>query len=217
MAWICGIVLRLVNGEVLTLQEAKQVIAAIADHGYLVAVGTCPCRRAINKFSDDLPCNTDMVFGKWAEEDLRNYPDCYEVIDKEQALRLVEEFDRHGYVHNLYGAPVTQDAALVICNCAPDACVPLRVHCELGYPTFHKGRSLAVVEGSTCVGLDTCGVCIQRCPFKARQAGVDGKATIDAGACHGCGLCVDTCRGEASRLERKPGAKLIFARNLVEP
>jgi NAD-dependent dihydropyrimidine dehydrogenase PreA subunit len=217
MEWICRLVLRFVNGEVLTLEEAKQVIAAIADHGYLVAVGTCPCRRAINKFSDDQPCNTDMVFGKWAEEYLHNYPECYEIIEKEEALRLVGEFDRHGYVHNLYGAPVTQDAALVICNCAPDVCVPLRVHCELDYPTFRKGRSLAVVDDSTCIGVCECGVCIRRCPFGARGDGADGKAILDQQACHGCGLCVSTCRGNATRLERKPGAELIFARNLVDP
>jgi len=217
MAWICGMVLKLIDGEVLTLEEAKQVIAAIADHGYLVAVGTCPCRRARNIFSDELPSNSDMVFGRWAEEYLRNYPDCYEVIDRERALRLVEEFDRCGYVHNLYGAPITQDAAFVICNCAPDACVPLRVHCELDYPTFRKGRSLAVVDDSACIGVDKCSACVQRCPFKARGTVSDGRATVIPDACHGCGLCVSTCRGGATRLERRPGAQLIFARNLVDP
>lgn len=214
--WISKTVLTFANGEVLTLEEALEVVAGIADHGYLVAVGTCPCRRARNKFSDHLPNNTDMVFGKWAEEYLYNYPDCYEVIDKEEALRLVKEFDHHGFVHNLYGTPVMRDAAYVLCNCAPDVCVPLRVHCEYQYPTFSKGRALAVVDTHACLGMEECGACIIRCPFNARKAGKDGKSTVDPDICHGCGVCRETCKGEATRLERKPGAKLIFARNLVD-
>jgi NAD-dependent dihydropyrimidine dehydrogenase PreA subunit len=214
--WVSRMVLKVVNGEVLTLEETLEVVAGIADHGYLIAVGTCPCRRARNKFSDHLPNNTDMVFGKWAEEYLHNYPDCYEVIDKEEALRLVREFDHHGFVHNLYGIPVMRDAAYVVCNCAPDVCVPLRVHCEFGYPAFSRGRSLAMVDSVACLGGEECGACFARCPFNARKAGADGKSTVDPDTCHGCGVCRETCRGEATRMERKPGARLIFARNLVD-
>ncbi len=215
VAWVSRMALKFANGEVLTLEESLEVVTGIADHGYLVAVGTCPCRRARNKFSDSIPSNTDMVFGKWAEEYLRNYPECYEIIDKEEALRLVREFDTHGFVHNLYGAPVIDDAAYVMCNCAPDVCVPLRVHCELDYPTFRKGRALAVVDGGACVGIEQCGACIPRCPFAARGAGADGKSRVDEELCHGCGVCRETCTGQATSLKRKPGARLIFAHNLV--
>ncbi len=213
--WASSMVLKVADGEVLTREEALEAVAGIADHGYLMAVGTCPCRRARNKFSDDIPCNTDMAFGKWAEEYLRNYPECYEVVEKEEALRLVELFDDHGFVHNLYGTPIIHNAAYVLCNCAPDVCVPLRVHCEYKYPTFRKGRNIAVADSAACKGVEECGACFTQCPFDARQAGEDGKSIVIEENCHGCGVCRVTCAGQATRLERLPGAKLIFAHDLV--
>lgn len=214
--WVSRGVLKVIDGEVLTREEALEAVSGIADHGYLIAVGTCPCRRARNKFSDGIPCNTDMAFGKWAEEYLRNYPECYEVIGKEEALCLIELFDDHGFVHNLYGTPIRNNCALVLCNCAPDVCVPLRVHCEYDYPTFRKGRNLAVVDGAACVGIEECGACIRICPFNGRKAGEDGKSVVVTENCHGCGVCRVTCTGQATRMERKPGGELIFAHDLVD-
>ncbi len=204
-----------INGEIISLEEARRMITNIADHGYTIAVGTCPCRRARNIFSDRLPNNTDMVFGSWAEEYLRNYPGLYERLDKEEALALVEEFDRLGFVHQIYGWPPREGAAYVLCNCCPDVCIPMMALRERGYDSFRKGRSVAEVEAGKCLGVDECGACLKRCPFAARQRGDGGKAVVDAARCYGCGVCLPTCRGEATRLRLKPGAELLFARHLV--
>jgi ferredoxin len=208
-------VISLINGEILSLEESRQMIESIAGAGYTVAVGTCPCRRARNEISDVVPNNTDMVFGRWAEEYLDNYPGLYARVSREEALELVESFDRHGFVHQIYGWPIREGASFVLCNCAREVCIPLQAQRERGYPAFRKGRSLAVVDASVCVGVDECGICIARCPFGARVAS-GGKAAVENDGCYGCGVCVATCRGQATRLERKPGAQLIFARNLVD-
>jgi len=209
-------VISLINGEILDLQESRQLIESIAGGGYTIAVGTCPCRRARNEISDTVPNNTDMVFGRWAEEYLHNYPGLYRQVSGEEALGLVEDFDRHGFIHQIYGFPVREDATFVLCNCDQHVCIPLQAQREKGYPAFRKGRSMAVVDVGACAGVDECGACLARCPFGARSAAADGKVSVASEECYGCGVCAATCRGQATRLQRKAGAQLIFARNLVD-
>lgn len=211
---VSKLVMKTINGEVLTLGEAREMVASAFEEGYVVAVGTCPCRRARDVLSDVKPNNTDMVFGKWAEEYLENYPGLYHRVGRQEALGLVEEFDRHGYLHQVYGFFTREGAAFVLCNCAPDICIPLQAQKRRGFQAFRKGRALAVVATESCLGFDECGACLGRCPFDARVA-VGPTGEVDAGACFGCGLCVATCRGGATRLERKKGAQLIYARRLV--
>lgn len=208
------LVMKAVNGEVLTLEEAREMVASAFDAGYVVAVGTCPCRRARNRISDCEPNNTDMVFGRWAEEYLANYPGLYYRPGREEALDLIEEFDRHGYLHQVYGFLSREGAAFVLCNCAPDICIPLQAQKRRGFQAFRKGRAVAVVDEGSCTGLEECGACLDRCPFDARMA--SGRAgRVDPEACFGCGLCVSTCRGAATSLARKDGARLIYAGRLV--
>lgn len=215
VARLADLVMKVANGEVLTLDEARLMVRGAASLGITVAVGTCPCRRAGNRLSDVAPNNTDMVFGRWAEEYLVNYPGLYRRVDAEEALGLVEEFDRHGFLHQVYGFLGREGAAFVLCNCAPDVCIPLRAQKSRGFQSFRRGRALAVVDRGACVGTDECGACLSRCPFDART--VDGgKAAVVADACFGCGLCLSTCRGSATRLEAKKGAELVYARLLVE-
>ncbi|MBU4175071.1 MAG: hypothetical protein KKB90_07135 [Actinobacteria bacterium] len=203
-----------VNGEVLTLDEVRELLGSIFEGGYTVAIGTCPCRRALNMLSDDVPNNTDMVIGLWAEEYLRHYPGLYHRIDKAEAEELVESFDRYGYVHQLYGFRSQEGSAYVLCNCNKDVCIPLRTQKERGYQSFRKGRSLAMLDEEACLGVEECGACLTRCPFDARVV-EGGKGAVKEDMCFGCGLCVTTCKGKATTLERKKGAKLIYARRLV--
>jgi hypothetical protein len=82
---VSGWVMSTVNGEVLSVDEAKEMAGAIAGAGFTVAAGTCPCRRARNELSDTVPNNTDMVFGEWADNYLKNYPGLYRKLDAEEA------------------------------------------------------------------------------------------------------------------------------------
>lgn len=212
--WISARVMGTVNGEVLTVEEAGRMIDAIADAGHTIAVGTCPCRRARNEISDEVPNNTDMVFGKWAETYMRNYPGLYHEVSREEATKLVEEFDRFGFIHQVYGYHARTGAAYVMCNCSPDVCIPLYARKTRGYEAFKKGRSVAVVDAASCLGVEECGACLARCQFDSRSAH-GGKASVDASRCFGCGVCLVTCRGGASRLDRKPGAELVYTKNMV--
>lgn len=207
-------VMSFANGEVLSLEEVREMLGSIFEEGYTVAVGTCPCRRALNIISDDEPNNTDMVFGLWAEEYLSHYPGLYRRIDLAEAVELIESFNRIGYMHQLYGFHSREGSAYVLCNCNRDVCIPLRTQKARGYQSFRKGRSLAVVDEKACLGVQECGACLERCPFDARVVDM-GKGSVESDLCFGCGLCVSTCNGNATRLERKKGAKLVYAKRLV--
>jgi len=213
--WLSDKIMGFANGEVLTLAEAREMVSSISDAGYTVATGTCPCRRARNQFSDDVPCNTDMVFGDWAEIYMRNYPGLYRTLDKEEACSLLEEFDRHGFIHQVYGFNRIEGAAYVMCNCDKAVCIPLLAQKTRGFQAFRRGRSVAVVEVDRCKGIDECGICIERCPFDARVPGEGGKVLVDEDACFGCGVCVVSCTGNATSLSRKKGAQLVYARRFV--
>jgi len=213
--WLSDKVMSVANGEVLTLDEAIEMATSIDGAGYTLAAGTCPCRRARNNISDEVPNNTDMVFGIWAETYLRNYPGLYKKVDAGEARTLLEEFDRHGFIHQVYGFNGAEGAAFVLCNCDKSVCIPLLAQKMRGFQSFRKGRSEAVVDEGACRGAEECGVCVERCPFDARAEGPGGKVHLIEGACFGCGVCVATCSGKATTLERKEGAELVYARNFV--
>ncbi len=205
----------IINGEVLTLDETHQLVDSIDEGGYTLAVGTCPCRRARREISDVVPNNTDMVLGRWADEYIRNYPRLYHAIDREKAHRLVEEFDRYGFIHNVYGVLDVAGAAFVVCNCDPTVCIPYEAQMTRDYQAFRKGRSVAYVNADSCLGVEECGVCLSRCHFGARSE-VKGKARVDPELCYGCGLCVSTCSGGATRLKMKKGSKFIYVEDFVD-
>lgn len=207
-------VMDVTHGEVLTLAESRELIESICEGGHTVAVGTCPCRRARNELSDDLPNNTDMVFGDWADSYLDTYPGLYRALSQDEAKRLVEQFDECGFLHQVYGFGGRPGAAFVLCNCDKSVCIPLLAQRSRGYQAFHKGRSLAAVSDA-CLGVEQCGACLARCPFGAREV-VDGRSIVIEDDCFGCGLCVPTCKGGATTLSRKPGAQLLFTRHLVK-
>jgi ferredoxin len=213
--WLSDKIMGVVNGEVLTIDEAREMVSSIIAAGYPVATGTCPCRRARNDISDTVPNNTDMVFGDWAETYMRNYPGLYHYLDEDEACELLGEFDRHGFIHQVYGYNRKEGAAYVMCNCDKSVCIPLLAQKTRGFQAFRRGRSFARVNASECRGADECGVCLTRCPFDARSVGTGGKVVVDAEACFGCGVCVVSCTGKATSLERKKGARLVYARNLV--
>lgn len=213
--WIGDMVLKVTNGEILNVDEALQVARNIAEEGFTVATGTCPCRRALNQISDAVPNNTDMVFGEWAETYLRNYPGLYKALTADEACELIEEFDRHGFVHQIYGYRREAGAAYVMCNCDPSICIPLITQKKRGLQAFNKGTCIAVVDAAACKGVKDCGLCVERCPFGARSV-VDGKSEADQEVCYGCGACVVTCKGEATKLERKKGARLSYALPFVK-
>jgi electron transport complex protein RnfB len=80
-----------------------------------------------------------------------------------------------------------------------------------GITEFGLGHSVAASSYRAVVDAGACtgcGTCVERCQVKA-VAIRDGVAEVDAGRCIGCGLCVTGCTQEAVRLVRLPDAEIV--------
>ncbi len=110
------------------------------------------------------------------------------------------------------GRSAEEAAVLVAAACAKLDALPPD---ERGKPKLNGGalsrRSLfspggmvtqapvATLDASSCVGVASCGLCVERCPENAIAAG-SPRPSIDARACTACGQCVPSCPSGALRL-----------------
>jgi Pyruvate/2-oxoacid:ferredoxin oxidoreductase delta subunit len=120
------------------------------------------------------------------------------VISREEALKVMEDAEADGLVHNTYN--IVEGQAFV-CNCCPCCCGILRGVKEFNAPhVLAKSYFVAAIDQDEC---SQCGVCAdERCPMDAIVEEDDGYKVIYE-RCIGCGVCVPTCPTEAIKLERK--------------
>jgi ferredoxin len=129
-------------------------------------------------------------------------------ITKEEALGVLERNEERGLVVE------TTNSTDVELMCACCSC-----HCSmLMFLKNTTGAAREVIsnyvcqrDNCTCVG---CGVCVERCPSRARRR-VGDKVEFMQEKCIGCGLCVSTCKAKACALVRKPEEKLYTPRDTL--
>lgn len=118
----------------------------------------------------------------------------------EQALKLVDEIEEDGLVHNW-----RNDRGMttnVFCSCCIDCCMiwhPIDSHKRDIAKHWAKSRFQARVEQELCTG---CQKCIERCMFGAidmvkTPGSKKLKAIVDPEICFGCGVCVLKCEPAA--------------------
>lgn len=163
-----------------------------------IAVADCMCRvhqRHLGR-SCDKPLEVCFAF----EAQAHYYVDkgLGRWIDKEEALRIVDQCDDAGLVPQPFNA---QDPS-GMCNCCGDCCDILRSIKMHPKPADRViSNYYAEVDSSLCTACETC---VERCQMEAVQLGPDDAAQIDRDRCIGCGLCVTTCPTEALKLKAKP-------------
>lgn len=161
-----------------------------------IAVGPCRCR--IGHKACDHALETDIVIRTGTDVWLKAFPREYRVIDRQEAVRIIEDCASAGmfhmvFLHCLVGGAMNE---YVICNCCTDGCVPYILNRSLGqniYPLV-RGDHTATVDAALCRG---CGACVEVCPFEARELGEGGPSVGD---CFGCGLCAARCPSGATRM-----------------
>ncbi len=166
-------------------------------------VGPCACR--IYKKSCDFPKEACLVFNDTADFLIdRGF---IRAIGKEEAKRLLKEFDDAGLVHQMNNS---QDKIDFICNCCPCCCGLLRCITEFGNPgAVNDSMYLPLNDPEICT---TCGLCAdERCPMKAIAIDDEG-VRIKLDKCIGCGLCVTGCPEGAMRLVRNEEARTPAAK-----
>ena len=93
--------------------------------------------------------------------------------------------------------------------------------CQVLKSLKRQPRPAELVASSFLASLDQgactgCGVCVKRCQMDALRM-EDDKVVLEVERCIGCGLCVGTCPGKALTLRRKPaGQQPSPPRNMVE-
>jgi ferredoxin len=126
-----------------------------------------------------------------------------EDVSKEEALALLDEFEKIGLVHTV--SNVTKDFSYV-CNCC-GCCGILRgindwgIKKSVAYANYYSE-----IDPNECVG---CGLCIKRCQVKAIME-QDGVAVVDRKQCIGCGLCATGCPNGAAKLHLKPKEEIVI-------
>jgi len=68
------------------------------------------------------------------------------------------------------------------------------------------GGIVAVVQPKKCA---VCLTCVRTCPYQIPYIHKDGYAVIDAGECHGCGMCVSECPAKAIRLNHFTDSQIM--------
>jgi electron transport complex protein RnfB len=185
------------NLDILAHEDVRQII----DRAKSFRVQDCICRREQGLLGK--PCHHSrhnclqysLEEGAYDEFNLDG-----DVISREEALRLIEETEREGLVHNTYN--VAQAPGGFICNCCSCCCGLLRGLREHDAPfILARSRYRAVIDDQTCAA---CGLCQEeRCPVDAIvQEGETYR--VQPERCIGCGVCVVTCPTESISLRDRP-------------
>lgn len=175
----------------------SESMKAIIEEAELIAVVSCSCRKRKEAFGEPCKYSHDMnclQFGRSAEYTAgRGHG---RLLSKAEALRLVEETEDDGLVHEWPNLDIMRSNTM--CSCCDDCCMNLLPMSEYKVPWtayYAKSRFEATDDLDLC---DGCQDCIERCQFDAlTMEKVEGhkklKAVVDAENCMGCGVCVLVC------------------------
>jgi len=167
-----------------------------------IAVGDCRCGMA--KKTCGHPMRRDIVFRTGHEAFTWAFPDNFEEISKDEAVRIIEDCSARGMFQMVFIHCSTQNHLneYVICNCCPCGCKVHLLNRTVGQEYFplRDGGFRSRHYPEKC---EKCGDCVDKCPFNAISMSDDGIKTED---CFGCGVCERACeKGAYTVTQDLPG------------
>lgn len=186
------------TGEVVTTERAIDFINAISVLDKTeISVGPCMCQKAFGKRSGTYIKDIAILHG--AESHKMASPE-YRDLSPGETKALLRQLHREGLVPSFYSCLRSSGWMYAICSCEDKICFPFRAHQAAGGVLF-PGPDVVALDREACIG---CGVCTDRCHFKANVL-IDGIAEVNQAKCYGCGLCVSTCTGQARTMVNRKG------------
>ena len=178
--------------RIFVLSEMEKILK----EAELIALGECGCRKKLNKC--DKPLDVCITLDKSAEDQMARGNS--RKVGLTEALETLRRSHKSGLVHIAYIIEGKQKPDL-ICSCCSCCCQSMSALIRFGMPNaVAASRYVAHDNSESCI---SCGKCVERCQFKARQM-QNGKKVFNVARCFGCGLCLTTCPSKSiSLLERR--------------
>ncbi len=174
--------------RILDLSELEKILRSAT----VISQTECGCRKkvgnCINPMDGCIGIN-DLATEMIEESDAKQ-------ITVEEALEAMKRTYDAGLVHMAYVFE-GKDEIEYICSCCSCCCHSLSAAIRFGYEDHvFSSEYVANQDKDKC---ESCGICVDRCQFKARAL-TDGNLEFWQDKCFGCGLCVKTCPEEAISL-----------------
>ncbi|MGI6629664.1 MAG: 4Fe-4S binding protein [Bacillota bacterium] len=182
-------------GQIVPLEDAERIVDLVQS----ITRVPCVCRSVTMGKNNARYClllgidPTNLQHG-WPELNTH-----LEVLTKDEAKKVLREFDALGLVHSIWTFKTPFIGA--ICNCDHD-CLAYKMQVSLDLlELMFKGEYIAWVDYFRCVG---CRQCQKLCQFGAIEySAVNGKCHINLLKCYGCGLCRNGCNKDAISLRNR--------------
>ncbi len=192
-------------GQVLPIEDVENVLGMAEA---IIRI-PCGCRYESRGMTNARYC---FNLGIDPAHMLHEYADLaasFEVIAKDEAVRLIRKFDEEGLMHSVWSGITPYVGA--ICNCDGDCQAYQGYIKDRGIPSFFRAEYICQVDPDQCNG---CRECMRQCQFGAQfYSAVMGKVSIEPKLCFGCGVCRSACPQGAIELisrEKSPEAVNIW-------
>lgn len=176
---------------ILDLSSVEEILRSAK----LIALQDCDCRIKMRKC--DRPLDVCLTLDEHATEAIK---DGARRISVAQALVVLHRSHNAGLVHMAYTFKGNEKPD-VICSCCSCCCHSLSALVRFGIPDHVVASEYIAQQDETAC--DNCGICVERCQFKARQMDEDNKLVFNQARCFGCGLCASTCPRKAITLVKR--------------
>lgn len=184
-------------GQIVPLEDVEKLLEFTDKVTFL----PCICRKVSKNIEKKYCFGLSVPPADVPEEILKKYPNVLEnleVLEKNEALKIIREFDKKGLYHSIWTFKTPYIGGL--CNCDMD-CLAFRARQYLNFPAFFKAEYVAEIEEDKCKG---CRNCQKFCQFGAINFSFSlKKCYINQQLCAGCGLCRNVCEEMAISLKER--------------
>lgn len=177
--------------QILGLTEMEKILS----EAKMISLGDCGCRKRVKMC--DAPLNVCIELNGNAEDMIER--GMAKQVSLEEALDALKRSHDAGLVHIAYTFKDSEKPD-IICSCCSCCCHSMSALVRFGMAkAVVSSNCIAVHNPETCID---CGVCVERCQFKARTL-ENGKLVFNATRCFGCGVCTSTCPTQSTSLVKR--------------